>query len=76
MKWAKVRYSGSLEKLVLTGAGYRHDRIDNNADAHLRAVLIGASEALPITQGELDSVPGREHFFRNLTFRPPLPNTT
>lgn len=40
-----------LEKLIPPLAGYRHDRIDNNADAHLKAVLLGSSETLPITGG-------------------------
>jgi secondary thiamine-phosphate synthase enzyme len=43
-----------LSKLVPAGAGYRHDRIDNNADSHLRAVLLGASEALPVSEGKLE----------------------
>ncbi|KAF5051939.1 hypothetical protein DSECCO2_413860 [anaerobic digester metagenome] len=43
-----------LERLVPQGAGYRHDRIDNNADSHLKAILLGSSEALPIVKGELE----------------------
>jgi len=43
-----------LEILVPTAAGYRHDAIDNNADAHLKAVLLGASESLPISEGRLE----------------------
>ena len=43
-----------LEKLVPTAAGYRHDAIDNNADAHLKALLLGASESLPISGGKLE----------------------
>jgi secondary thiamine-phosphate synthase enzyme len=42
-----------LEKLVPAHAGYAHDRIDNNADAHLKAVLLGSSETLPIIDGRL-----------------------
>lgn len=42
-----------LEKLVPAHAGYAHDRIDNNADAHLKAVLLGNSETLPIVEGKL-----------------------
>ena len=42
-----------LEKLVPAHAGYAHDRIDNNADAHLKAVLLGSSEALPVVDGKL-----------------------
>ena len=43
-----------LEKLVPSRAGYMHDRIDNNADSHLRAILLGNSVVVPITNGRLD----------------------
>ncbi len=42
-----------LSRLVPTGAGYKHDRIDNNADAHLRAVLLGNSVVVPVENGKL-----------------------
>ena len=42
-----------LEKLIPRSAGYQHDRIDNNADAHLKAVMLGSSETIPVTAGEL-----------------------
>jgi secondary thiamine-phosphate synthase enzyme len=42
-----------LNKLVPPGAGYNHDRIDNNADSHLRAMLLGSSETVPIVDGKL-----------------------
>ncbi|WMW24976.1 secondary thiamine-phosphate synthase enzyme YjbQ [Methanolobus sediminis] len=42
-----------LEKLVPAHAGYAHDRIDNNADAHLKAVLLGSSETIPVIGGSL-----------------------
>lgn len=42
-----------LNKLVPPGAGYNHDRIDNNADSHLRAMLLGSSETIPIVEGKL-----------------------
>nr|WP_321498221.1 secondary thiamine-phosphate synthase enzyme YjbQ [uncultured Methanolobus sp.] len=44
---------GLLEKLVPAHAGYAHDRIDNNADAHLKAVLLGSSETIPVIDGSL-----------------------
>jgi secondary thiamine-phosphate synthase enzyme len=43
-----------LCRLIPRDAGYKHDYIDNNADSHLRAMLIGNSVVLPITNGELD----------------------
>ena len=42
-----------LEKLIPPSAGYQHDRIDNNADAHLKAVILGPSETIPVMGGEL-----------------------
>ncbi|MBP1908372.1 secondary thiamine-phosphate synthase enzyme YjbQ [Methanolobus bombayensis] len=44
---------GLLEKLVPAHAGYAHDRIDNNADSHLKAMLLGSSETLPVIDGGL-----------------------
>ncbi len=43
-----------LEKLIPTQAGYLHDRIDDNADSHLRSILLGNSVVIPITNGKLD----------------------
>ena len=40
-----------LEALVPGEKNYAHDQIDNNADAHLRAVLLGMSEVIPIEDG-------------------------
>ena len=42
-----------LETLVPENKSYAHKSIDNNADAHLRAVLLGMSETLPIKDGHL-----------------------
>lgn len=42
-----------LKKLIPPLAGYQHDRIDNNADAHLKAIVLGSSETIPVTGGEL-----------------------
>ncbi|AEA46265.1 secondary thiamine-phosphate synthase enzyme YjbQ [Archaeoglobus veneficus] len=43
----------ALSKIVPTGAGYKHDRIDDNADAHIRAVLLGNSVVVPVENGKL-----------------------
>lgn len=42
-----------LERLVPPSAGYQHDRIDDNADSHLKAVLLGSSETILIIDGKL-----------------------
>jgi len=43
----------TISRLVPTGAGYRHDRIDDNAGAHLRATLLGNSVVVPVDDGKL-----------------------
>ncbi|AGB39881.1 secondary thiamine-phosphate synthase enzyme YjbQ [Natronococcus occultus] len=43
----------ALERLVPRGETYAHDAIDDNADAHLRATLLGESVTVPIVDGEL-----------------------
>jgi secondary thiamine-phosphate synthase enzyme len=42
-----------LETLVPEHKNYAHNSIDNNADAHLRAVLLGNSAILPIEDSHL-----------------------
>jgi secondary thiamine-phosphate synthase enzyme len=42
-----------LETLIPENKSYAHNRIDNNADAHLRATLLGNSAVLPIEDGHL-----------------------
>jgi secondary thiamine-phosphate synthase enzyme len=33
--------------------GWNHDELDGNADSHLRALLLGPSETIPVVDGEL-----------------------
>jgi len=40
-----------LMSLAPPGAGYLHDRIDENAHAHLQAVLLGNSRTIPVEEG-------------------------
>jgi secondary thiamine-phosphate synthase enzyme len=42
----------ALAKLIPEGS-WRHDRIDNNAAAHIKASIIGPSEAIPVQDGRL-----------------------
>ncbi len=42
-----------LNKIAPPQDGYRHDRIDNNADAHIKAAMIGSSRVLPVINGKL-----------------------
>ena len=39
---------------VVPDEGWRHDEIDDNADSHLRALLCGSGETLPVRDGRLD----------------------
>jgi secondary thiamine-phosphate synthase enzyme len=41
-----------LDKLVPHGV-WRHDRIDNNAAAHIKAAMLGPSETIPVHAGRL-----------------------
>jgi len=43
-----------LGKLIPQQNNYRHNAIDNNADAHVKAILLGNYVALPLTNGDLD----------------------
>ena len=43
----------ALNKLIPSGI-WRHDKIDGNADAHLKSAILGPSETIPIKDGELE----------------------
>jgi secondary thiamine-phosphate synthase enzyme len=45
-------FERALDELV-PDSGWAHDEIDDNADSHLRAMLIGPSETVPVTDGDL-----------------------
>jgi secondary thiamine-phosphate synthase enzyme len=45
--------SALLNDLIPKGRGYLHDKIDDNAHAHLRAVVLGSSVTIPIEKGGL-----------------------
>ncbi len=50
------RLRGDLESFlssVVPDSGHAHDELDGNADAHLRAALIGPSVTIPVVNGEL-----------------------
>lgn len=42
-----------LQSLVPEGKGYMHDRIDKNADSHLRAILLSSSVTIPVENGQV-----------------------
>ena len=43
----------ALDRAVPDHAGWLHDRIDDNAHAHIKAAILGPSELLPIRDGDL-----------------------
>jgi secondary thiamine-phosphate synthase enzyme len=48
------------------GAGWRHDRIDDNADAHLESLFLGHSKMLPIKDRQLVRGTWQNIFFLEL----------
>ena len=42
-----------LEDLAPLRGGYQHDRIDDNAHAHLKSAFLGSSRVLPIVDGRV-----------------------
>lgn len=45
-------FEKALSDLV-ADTGWKHDQIDDNADSHIRAMLVGASETIPVVDGSL-----------------------
>jgi secondary thiamine-phosphate synthase enzyme len=46
-------FLGALRKLILEHDGWLHDRVDNNAAAHIKSALVGPSETIPVEGGSL-----------------------
>ncbi|MEM1689556.1 MAG: secondary thiamine-phosphate synthase enzyme YjbQ [Candidatus Hadarchaeales archaeon] len=42
-----------LDEIVPVRGDYLHDRIDDNAHAHIKSALIGSSKILPVINGEI-----------------------
>ncbi len=43
----------ALDRAIPKHAGYLHDRIDNNAHAHIKSAIVGSSVTIPINDGHL-----------------------
>ena len=56
----------ALETLIPTDSSYNHNRIDNNADSHLRSFFIGNSVIIPLSNGDLDLGTWQSIFFVEL----------
>jgi len=61
-------FKRTLRELIPKGAGYLHDRIDDNAHSHLRATLLG--ECFPVINGRLVRGTWQQIFFVELDVRP------
>jgi secondary thiamine-phosphate synthase enzyme len=48
-----IDFLAALSKMVIEHAGWLHDRVDNNAAAHIKSALVGPSETIPIIGGKL-----------------------
>ena len=48
-----VDFLRALQDIVIEHDGWLHDRVDNNAAAHIKAAIIGPSESIPIEEGRL-----------------------
>lgn len=55
-----------LSNLINENYSYNHDRIDNNASAHLKSFLLSSSESIPIKNGKLDLGTWQSVFFIEL----------
>lgn len=56
----------TLDNLITDKFSYDHDRIDNNARAHLKSFLLSSSECLPIKNSRLDLGTWQSVFFIEL----------
>jgi secondary thiamine-phosphate synthase enzyme len=43
----------ALDRMIPDHAGWLHDRVDNNAHAHIKAAVLGPSETVPVENGDL-----------------------
>ncbi|UWG50051.1 Uncharacterized protein AArcCO_0730 [Halalkaliarchaeum sp. AArc-CO] len=53
----EARLLGDVETFLselVPDEGWEHDQIDDNADSHLRALLLGESVTVPVRNGEPD----------------------
>jgi secondary thiamine-phosphate synthase enzyme len=56
-------FQNALAKLVIEHDGWLHDRIDDNAAAHIKSALVGPSQTVPIIAGKLALGTWQDVFF-------------
>ena len=49
----KRDFLSALDRAIPKHAGYLHDRIDNNAHAHIKSAIVGSSVTIPVSNGHL-----------------------
>ena len=59
-------FQNAIESLIPENNNYLHDRIDNNADSHIRSFFIGSSETIPVENGRLNLGTWQSIFFVEL----------
>jgi len=55
-----------LQTVIPSENNYKHDRIDNNADSHLRALFIGNNVTVPLENGKIELGTWQSIFFVEL----------
>ena len=48
-----VDLMAALAKVVIEHDGWLHDRVDDNAAAHIKSAIVGPSESIPVQGGRL-----------------------
>ncbi|MDI6644841.1 MAG: secondary thiamine-phosphate synthase enzyme YjbQ [Methanobacteriaceae archaeon] len=59
-------FQNKLELFIPIDSNYQHNRIDNNADSHLRAFFIGSNETIPVRNGSMNLGTWQSVFFIEL----------
>lgn len=59
-------FQNAVESLIPENNNYLHDKIDNNADSHIRSFFIGSSETIPMENGRLSLGTWQSVFFVEL----------
>ena len=59
-------FQNAIESLIPENNNYLHDKIDNNADSHIRSFFIGSSETIPVENGYLSLGTWQSIFFVEL----------
>jgi len=67
-------FVAALRKLVIEHDGWLHDRVDDNAAAHIKSALVGPSVSIPVEDGKLTLGTWQDVFF--CEFDGPRPTRT